>query len=64
MRIVVASVGVRGVGEQRAILPLDDEDGQIRVRLRELVREFVAEGPVDAFPQGVAPVQRGVDVLL
>lgn len=49
------------VGEQGAILALDDEDWQVRVRLTELGRELVAERAIDTIPEPVAAFEGIVD---
>ena len=52
------------VAEERAVLAADDEDGQVRVGVGELVLELVGQRPVDGVPQRPAPGIDRVDVGL
>ena len=59
--IRVPAPGVDGIGEEGAVFAFDDEDGQVRMRLGELVGQLGAERAVDAFPEAVAARERRLD---
>lgn len=52
----------RGIGKQRAVLVVDDEGREVRVRLGELGEELAVEGVVDGFPEAGAAGADGVYV--